>query len=84
MSKRIRVERALTLSDPGVGWVVIAGDQGGYFTTWQEAIAHAFRIADREARREAPDLGIACRALMHELCQAEWCICDCHEQEVAA
>jgi hypothetical protein len=76
MTNRIRVERALTLSDPGVGWVVIASGFGAYFAEWSEALAYAFKLADR--RREPAHTGIACRANVHELCSTTWCECGCH------
>jgi len=76
VTERIRVERALTLSDPAVGWVVIAGGFGAYFAEWSEALAFAFRLVDR--RREPASTGIACRSALHELCSTTWCECECH------
>lgn len=26
--------------------------------------------------------GTGCRAELHELCEAKWCDCECHEEDV--
>jgi hypothetical protein len=75
MSARVRVERALTLADPAVGWVVISNGFGAYFRTWAEAMTFAWSVV----RRQHVDTGVACRHELHELCHTDWCICGCHD-----
>jgi hypothetical protein len=75
MTGRIRVERALTLSDPAVGWVVISEGLGAYFPTFEQAWAFVGTIL----HRRWADTGVACRHDLHELCHTEWCVCSCHE-----